>query len=116
VVIKAFLIDGMQLLRSGQRRGVTRGLKAMIKRRSAICEPTFGHIKTNGRLDRNPLKGAQQNAVLCEVGLYIRLLMKRLRLIWPEMMDWLRAESAGYGWTVREPILILSCSARTSYI
>ncbi len=34
-------IDGVQILRSGQRRGVTRAMKAMIKRRSAI-EPTIG--------------------------------------------------------------------------
>jgi len=33
------VVDGVQILRSGQCRGVTRGLKAMIKRRSAI-EPT----------------------------------------------------------------------------
>ena len=42
-------IAGVQIWRSGQRRGVTRGLKAMIKRRSAI-EPTIGHMKSDGRL------------------------------------------------------------------
>ncbi len=90
-------VDGVQILRSGQRRGITRGLKAMIKRRSAI-EPTIGHMKTDGRLDRNPLKGElgdPLDAVLCGAGHNIRLLMKRLRLLWPEMMDWLRAEMAG---------------------
>ena len=90
------VLDGVQILRSGQRRGVTRGLKAMIKRRSAI-EPTIGHMKTDGRLDRNPLKGAlgdALHAVLCGAGHNIRLLMKRLRLLWPEIMDWIRAEWA----------------------
>lgn len=90
------VVDGVQILRSGQRRGVTRGLKAMIKRRSAI-EPTIGHMKTDGRLDRNPLKGAlgdALHAVLCGAGHNIRLLMKRLRLLWPEIMDWIRAEWA----------------------
>ena len=90
-------VEGVQILRSGQKRGVTRGLKAMIKRRSAI-EPTIGHMKTDGRLDRNPLKGAlgdALHAVLCGAGHNIRLLMKRLRLLWPEIMDWLRAELAG---------------------
>jgi IS5 family transposase len=29
----------------------------MIKRRSAI-EPTIGHVKMDGRLGRNPLRGA----------------------------------------------------------
>ena len=32
------VVDGVQILRSGQRRGVTRGLKAMIKRRSPLCQ------------------------------------------------------------------------------
>jgi len=68
----------------------------MIKRRSAI-ELTIGHMKTDGRLDRNPLKGAlgdALHAVLCDAGHNIRLLMKRLRLLWPEIMDWLSAEWA----------------------
>lgn len=40
-------LDGARILRSGQKRGVTRMLKAMIKRRSAI-EPTIGHMKMDG--------------------------------------------------------------------
>lgn len=55
-------VDGVQILRSGQRRGVTRTMKAMIKRRSAI-EPTIGHMKSDGRLGRNPLKGALGDAL-----------------------------------------------------
>lgn len=38
-------IDGVTIWRSGQKRGVTRTIKAMINRRSAI-EPTIGHMKT----------------------------------------------------------------------
>jgi IS5 family transposase len=75
-------VDGVQILRSGQRRGVTRTMKAMIKRRSAI-EPTIGHMKSDGRLDRNPLKGAMGDAlhaVLCGAGHNIRLLLSLLRL------------------------------------
>ena len=48
-------VQGVQILRSGQRRGITRTLKAMIKRRIAI-EPTTGHMKMDGRLARNPLE------------------------------------------------------------
>ena len=65
-----------------QRRGVPRTMKAMIKRRSAI-EPTIGHMKSDGRLDRNPLKGAlgdALHAVLCGAGHNIRLLLSLLRL------------------------------------
>ena len=61
------LVEGVQILRSGQRRGVTRTMKAMIKRRSAI-KPTIGHMKSDGRLARNPLKGAlgdALHAVMC---------------------------------------------------
>ena len=47
-------LTGTQILRSGQRRGVTQAMKVMIKRRSAI-EPAIGHMKMDGRLGRNPL-------------------------------------------------------------
>jgi transposase, IS5 family len=79
---KGAVVDGVEILRSGQRRGVTRTMKAMIKRRSAI-EPTIGHMKSDGRLDRNPLKGAlgdALHAVLCGAGHNIRLLLSLLRL------------------------------------
>ena len=75
-------IDGVQIWRSGQRRGVTRGLKAMIKRRSAI-EPTIGHMKSDGRLARNWLKGAlgdAMHAVLCGAGHNLRIILRKLRL------------------------------------
>lgn len=75
-------VEGVQLLRSGQRRGVTRAMKAMIKRRSAI-EPTIGHMKMDGRLARNPLKGAlgdALHAVLCGAGHNIRLMLKKLHV------------------------------------
>lgn len=79
---KGAVVEGVQILRSGQRRGVTRTMKAMIKRRSAI-EPTIGHMKSDGRLDRNPLKGTlgdALHAVLCGAGHNIRLLLSLLRL------------------------------------
>ena len=59
IVDKYAQVEGVQILRSGQRRSVTQTLKAMIKLRSAI-EPTIGHIKMDGRLGRNPLKGAHR--------------------------------------------------------
>jgi IS5 family transposase len=77
-------VEGVRVLHSGQKRGVTQGLKAMIKRRSAI-EPAIGHMKTEGRLGRNPLKGAlgdALHAVLCGAGHNLRLLLRKLRLLW----------------------------------
>ena len=67
---------------SGQKRGITQRLKATIKRRSAI-EPTIGHMKMDGRLGRNPLKGALGDAihaVMCDAGHNLRLILAALRL------------------------------------
>ena len=99
------LVEGVQILRSGQRRGVTRTMKAMIKRRSAI-EPTIGHMKSDGRLARNPLKGAlgdALHAVMCGAGHNIRLLLKKLRLFCallgidlPAMLGALRGPSGSH--------------------
>lgn len=75
-------IDGVRIVMSGQKRGITRTLKAMIKRRSAI-EPTIGHMKMDGRLGRNPLKGAlgdALHAVMCGAGHNLRLILAALRL------------------------------------
>ena len=82
-------IDGVRILRSGQKRGITRTLKAMIKRRSAI-EPTIGHMKMDGRLGRNPLKGAlgdALHAVLCGAGHNLRLLIRKLRLLCAQIRE-----------------------------
>jgi IS5 family transposase len=81
--------NNIQILRSGQRRGVTRRMKQMIKRRSAI-EPIIGHMKMDGRLNRNPLKGAlgdALHAVLCGAGHNIRLLLKKLRLLCAQILQ-----------------------------
>lgn len=78
---KGVEVPGVRILRSGQKRGVTRTLKAMIKRRSAI-EPVIGHMKSDGKLGRNWLKGRAGDAihaVLCGAGHNIRLLLRRLR-------------------------------------
>ncbi len=90
-------VDGVRILRSRQKRGLTRTLHAMIKRRSVI-EPSNGHMKTDGRLGRNPLKGAlgdALHAVICGAGHNIRLLLKRLRLlcadILADLLAWLAA-------------------------
>ena len=90
-------LKGIQVLRSGQKRGISRTLHAMIKRRSAI-EPTIGHMKTDGRLARNWLKGAlgdALHAVLCGAGHNIRLLLKKLRLLFAWMTSNLNVDLAG---------------------
>ena len=55
-----------------------------LKRRNAI-EPVIGHMKSDGRLGRNFLKGAlgdAMNAVLCGAGHNLRIILRRLRLFW----------------------------------
>ncbi|MGF6292594.1 IS5 family transposase [Paraburkholderia youngii] len=55
----------------------------MIRRRSAI-EPAIGHMKTDGKLDRNWLKGAlgdAMHAVMCGAGHNLRMILRKLRLL-----------------------------------
>jgi len=57
-------------------------------------EPTIGHMKMDGRLGRNPLKGAlgdALHAVLCGAGHNIRLLLKKLRLLFAQIWQQLIA-------------------------
>ena len=98
-------IDGIEILRSGQRR-VTRTMKAMIKRRSAIA-PAIGHMKMDGKLSRNPLKGAlgdALHAVMCGAGHNMRMLLRKLRLL-----------CAQFGVAMQEVLRAISLSRRTNY-
>jgi len=68
---------------SGQKRGVHGVIKRELRRRSAI-EPVIGHMKSDGHLGRNFLKGRhgdRANAVLSAVGQNIRLILRWLRLL-----------------------------------
>jgi transposase, IS5 family len=77
-------IEGVKIYHPGLRRGITRGLRAMIRRRSAI-EPAIGHMKTDGKLDRNWLKGAlgdAMHAVLCGAGHNLRMILRKLKFFY----------------------------------
>jgi IS5 family transposase len=68
---------------SGQKRGVHGAIKRELRRRSAI-EPVIGHLKSDGHLGRNFLKGYagdQANAVLTAVGYNFRLILAWLKLL-----------------------------------
>jgi IS5 family transposase len=87
---RGMTLNGIRILRSGQKPGITRRLHAMIKGRSGI-EATIGHMKEDGRLGRNWLKGAlgdALHAVLCGAGHNIRILLRRLRLFYLEIRRW----------------------------
>jgi IS5 family transposase len=81
-------ITDKQVYISGQKRGMTRTLKKHLKRRSAI-EPHIGHMKSEGKLRRNYLKGTlgdTLNALLCAIGHNMRMIWRKIRslfvLIW----------------------------------
>lgn len=72
-----------RVLISGTRRGLTPDLLRQLRRRAAI-EPEIGHMKTDGRLARCPLKGTFGDAVfavLCGCGHNIRKILAHLRAL-----------------------------------
>jgi transposase, IS5 family len=75
--------DSFKVWLSGSKRGVTAAIERKIKRRNAI-EPVIGHLKSDGRLARNFLKGVQgdaMNALLCGAGYNLRKILRKLRLL-----------------------------------
>ncbi|WFE77161.1 IS5 family transposase [Roseinatronobacter sp. S2] len=72
-----------RVLISGMRKSITPMLAKLLRRRSAI-EAEIGHMKTDGRLTRCPLKGTEGDAifaVLCACGHNIRKILAHLRAI-----------------------------------
>ena len=71
----------LRVYRSGQKRGVHGQIKRELRRRAAI-EPVIGHLKSDGHLGRNYLKGRHgdhANAVLTATGYNLRLVLRWLR-------------------------------------
>ena len=67
---------------AGTKRGLTAAVQRKLKRRNAV-EPVIGHMKSDGRLARNFLKGVDgdaMNALLCGAGHNMRKILKKLRL------------------------------------
>jgi IS5 family transposase len=70
------------LLLSHTRR-LPRALKKLLKRRQAV-EPMIGHMKTDGLLDKNWLKGElgdAMHALLCGAGHNLRMILAHLRVL-----------------------------------
>ncbi len=76
-------VPNVTIYKARQKRGVdTRRLKRALKRRNAI-EPVIGHLKNDGLLGRNYLKGElgdALHAILCGAGHNIRMILRRLRI------------------------------------
>jgi IS5 family transposase len=65
---------------AGRRRGIAPTIRRELRRRSAI-EAMIGHMKLDGRLARNHLKGALGDAIhalLCGAGHNLRLILRHL--------------------------------------
>jgi len=81
-------LPGITIYKARQKRGVdTRRLKRALKRRNAI-EPIIGHLKNDGLMRRNYLKGElgdALHAILCGAGHNIRLILRQLRIFWPHL-------------------------------
>jgi len=75
---KGHKIEDIKAWITGMKKGVTNWYKKQIARRQAI-EPRIGHMKSDGKLKRNYLKGIlgdQLNAILCGVGENCRIVLR----------------------------------------
>ena len=102
-------IAGVAVWLSGQKRGVTPAIKKAIHRRSAI-EPAIGHMKNDGRLRRNWLKGSlgdALHAVLCGAGHNLRMILRALRLCFAYLLGclWANDPRSGMQSTKSFPLL-----------
>jgi IS5 family transposase len=82
-------VDDTTVWIAGAKRGVTTAIKKKLKRRNAV-EPVIGHMKNDGRLGRNFLKGEDGdaiNALLCGAGHNLRKILRQLALLSPH--SWL---------------------------
>jgi transposase, IS5 family len=80
-------VQNVEVFHSRQKRGVTKTIKQHLKRRQAI-EPIIGHLKQDGKLGRNYLKGVlgnEINALLSGAGFNIRTILNKINLI-PQML------------------------------
>jgi IS5 family transposase len=77
------LAEPVKVWIAGAKRGVTVAIRKKLKRRNAV-EPVIGHMKNDGRLGRNFLKGVAgdaMNALLCGAGHNLRKILRRLALL-----------------------------------
>jgi IS5 family transposase len=79
-------------------RGLPPARKKLLKRRRAI-EPSIGHMKTDGLLARNWLKGSQDDVihpVLCGAGHNPRLILAHLRVLLSALIGLIVLGQIGY--------------------
>jgi len=77
-------VNDVAVFKARQKRGVTCSIRKELKRRNAI-EPIIGHMKNDGLMHRNYLKGTGGdaiNVILCGAGQNLRLILNYLRVFW----------------------------------
>lgn len=82
--------SGTRLLISHTRR-LPKPLKKLLKRRQVV-EPMIGHMKADGLLNKNWLKGANGDALhalLCGAGHNLRMILRHLRVLYCGLVAWI---------------------------
>lgn len=85
-------VNGSTIWVAGAKRGVTASIKKKLKRRNAV-EPVIGHMKNDGRLGRNFLKGEAGdavNALLCGAGYNLRKILRQLAFLYARIWQLLQ--------------------------
>lgn len=75
-------VTNVEVFKARQKRGITGSIRRELKRRNAI-EPIIGHMKNDGLMDRNYLKGSQGyaiNVILSGAAQNLRLILRHLRI------------------------------------
>lgn len=72
--------DGLFVILSRTRGIALPAMRREMRRRSAI-EPIIGHLKADGRVERNYLASPKGDAVLCAAGRNTPLLARWIRLL-----------------------------------
>ena len=83
--------EGLEVAVSHSRGIASPTIKRELRRRNAV-EPVIGHMKEDGHLGRNYLKGSHGdaiNAVLCAAGHNIRLLANWFRGLFHAVLRWI---------------------------
>lgn len=91
-------VKDVEVFKARQTRGVTRSIRRELKRRNAI-EPVIGHMKGDGLLHRNWLKGVEGDAIhviLCGAGQNLWLILKHLRILLAQIRSLLQAGFSRY--------------------
>lgn len=93
---------------AGTKRGITQAIRKKMKRRNAV-EPVIGHMKSDGRLSRNFLKGIDGdaiNALLCGAGYNMRKLLKKLRLFYAQYWGEVQRFFISLNFKIAGPIIL----------